>query len=216
MEIYEGINKDAYLYLKKELETKKLNKKYLNRCYKELEMLYKNNIIFIIKHLYLYLKENKNIKILLKGNFNNLLVLYLLKVTIVDPVKYNLPYELYTTKNINLCFLNGDYKNFLKYLNDKLKDYKIIKINHKLTNQKEIDENLINNFIIIPTNDSLLKKIKNNKINATKKIKNYVKIILNNKKEYEESSLEKELINKIKPKTINNYIQIEKIYLNIC
>ena len=100
---YEDLNYDAKEFFTEELDNlfpKEFDKQLLERCYIEMNMLYEKGLLFIVKYLYKYHLENPEIKYYFKGMINNLLFLYVLHLSEVDPLKYNLPYELFTDKEI--------------------------------------------------------------------------------------------------------------------
>ena len=129
--MYNEINFDAKNYLLKELlhifNEKYDDKNLLDRCYKELNILYENNVLFIIEYLYKYKNENKDTKYFFKGMINNLFILYVLGLNDVDQVKYNLSYELYFDETINVSLINQSALEFVEYLSRYGKDFQIIK-----------------------------------------------------------------------------------------
>ena len=90
--MYDEYNFDAKNYLLKELN-KIFYKKYddknlLKRCYKELNLLYENDVLFITEYLYKFKKEKKDVSYYFNGMVNNLFVLYVLGLNVVNPIKY--------------------------------------------------------------------------------------------------------------------------------
>ena len=85
--IYQKLNFAAKDYFFKKLSLKKFkvyDNDILYRCYKEINLLYENNILFVIEYLDKYKKINKNILYEFSGTINNLLVLYLLVLSLVE------------------------------------------------------------------------------------------------------------------------------------
>ena len=152
--MYDEINIDAKKYLipiihEKCMEKYKGKEDILERCYAELNLLYKNNMLFIIEYLYKYKLCNKEVKYYFNGSFNNLLLLYLLDLGNVDPLKYNLSYELFGIKTLEIDIANGISLDFLNYLEHKCEDIKIVLKKYK----KIYDEYLeSDNYYILPTN----------------------------------------------------------------
>ena len=72
--IYEELNKQAKEYITKELDDKINDNKILERCYKEINILYDKSLLFIIEHLYKYKQKTKNISYYFEGSINNLLI----------------------------------------------------------------------------------------------------------------------------------------------
>ena len=87
---YEELNDSTREYLLLLLEEHITNKEVLKRCKKEIELLYDKGILFIIEYLYYYKMDNKNVKYHLRGMANNLLLLYELGISTINPLKYNL------------------------------------------------------------------------------------------------------------------------------
>lgn len=86
---YIELNEKSKKYLLDELRQIENDKSKLTRCYKEIDVLYDNRVLPIIRHLYIY-KKNNNVKYFFQGTINNLLVLYILGLNNVDPIKYDL------------------------------------------------------------------------------------------------------------------------------
>ena len=113
---YNKLNNEAKDYLLNELNKRNVNKDLLDRCKKEIDLIYDNGDLFIIKYLYMFKEKNNDVKYHFRGMNSNLLFLYLLGISIVDPIKYNLSYEI--TKPIS-CFVEfktNSFRNFLDYL----------------------------------------------------------------------------------------------------
>lgn len=113
---YNKLNDDAKEYLLSELEKRNINKDLLDRCKKEIDLIYNNGDLFIIKYLYMFKEKNNNVKYHFRGMNSNLLFLYLLSISIVDPIKYNLSYEICKPISCFVEFRSNNFISFLDYL----------------------------------------------------------------------------------------------------
>ena len=234
-DIYKELNIEAKEFLTQELD-KIFYKKYkdnelLKRCYKEINILYNRSLLFIIEHLYKYKQKNKNISYHFEGTINNLLLLYILDLIKVDPIKYNLPYELYNGKIINVKIINGAGEDLVKYLNKCDNDLMIVMGSHEKEDINEIDELVDKYYLLIPSfapPEDMLLKI-NSKYFILQTIEDYHKytnlylpikisekyfLINYNKINLEnviENEFEDEIFKILKPKTIDDYIKIKSI-----
>ena len=231
--MYEELNFDAKSYFLLELETefyKKFNdKKLLERCYKEINILYDKNLLFIIEYLYKYKKENKNVSYYFRGKINNLLILYVLDLNIVNPVKYNLPYELFDDKYIKVDLINDLAINLLCYL-DKQSDFKIVEGSHSKESVYEINKLADNHYLILPIcnlKEDMLLKFNNEGILKTvddyyNYTSEYIPIRIDEKSlifDYEDIGIENVLENDFErniskilmPKTFDDYVKIKSI-----
>jgi len=228
---YKNLNLRAKEYFLNELEKKsslkRMNKYILNRCYKEIDILYDKGLLFIIEYLHKF-KKFKNVHYYFSGSTNNLLLLYILKLNDVNPIKYNLPHELFKEKNIKIE-LNEFFYEFLTYLNT-LKNFRIIAGNFEKEDIEEINKLEEGHYLLIPTGYSLddmlftlnndgifetvddyriykkdfitIKITKKSLLTQFKKIE--VKNVINNQFENEISDI-------LKPKTIDHYVKIKSL-----
>lgn len=148
--MYEELNDEAKdffcLYLEKELK----NNSNLDRLFNEVDVLYNKGLLFIVQYLFYYKKDNKKVQYHFRGMANNLLLLYELKLTNVDPIKYNLPYELFTDKKFCIDFSNASYLDFLDYLEVFTNEFRVIKGTFIKDDIEEINTLEDNLFLIIP------------------------------------------------------------------
>lgn len=222
--MYEEINFNSKNYLMKELDTlfykKYTDENLLKRCYKELNLLFENDVLFIIEHLYKYKKENKKVKYYFKGMINNLLVLYVLDLSNVDPIKYNLSYELYFKEDFNVSLANYEKLSFINYLS-KIDDFKII-LDRKRNDDKYLlfpvgyfDEDMLLRFNDF---DGQLETIGDHKKYSFK----YLTIIIDDKpyltndnginiKNVLNEDFEIERASILKPRTFDDYVKIKSI-----
>ncbi len=124
---YIELNEKAKKYLIDELRQIENDKSKLARCYKEIDVLYDNRVLPIIQYLYIY-KKNNNVKYFFQGTINNLLVLYMLGLSNVDPIKYDLTYEVFTERydySIAVAFVEGKVKSFVEKVNKMQTDFTI-------------------------------------------------------------------------------------------
>ena len=103
-EEYKTDNDIAKTEIIKLLKKKKLSKEKYDRCCKEIDILYEDNTLFIIYLLYQYQQEVRLFKYYFRGMYNSLLVLYELGISPVDPIKYNLHFELVRNCSYSLEF----------------------------------------------------------------------------------------------------------------
>ena len=220
--MYNELNFDAKNYLLKELNNifykKYGDKKLLKRCYKELNLLYENNVLFIIKYLYKFKKEKKDVSYYFNGMINNLFVLYVLGLNKVDPIKYNLSYELYFDETLDVCLNNYNTSDFIEYLTKNNNGFHIVK---GKTNNKLNEDN---NYLLIPygyEDKKMLFNLNEESIMETKEDYHkysftYLTIKISNKyflDGYDKLDLincintpnEKEISDTIKPKSLEDY-----------
>lgn len=151
---YEDLNYNAKEFFTEELDNlfpKELDKQLLERCYIEMNMLFEKGLLFIIKYLHKYHLENPEIKYYFKGMINNLLFLYVLHLSEVDPLKYNLPYELFTDKEIDVWLINGSSVDLARYLEKCSYDFKLVSGSFEKEDIEEINELEKNHYLIIPS-----------------------------------------------------------------
>ena len=104
---YEELNDDARDYFLVLLANKVKDEEVLKRCKKEIDLLYDKGLLFIIEFLHKYKKTEESVRFHFRGMTNNLLLLYIFGMSEVDPIKYNLPYELFSDKILCIDFING-------------------------------------------------------------------------------------------------------------
>lgn len=231
--MYEYLNTTAKEYLSKELKIsffKNFDSKDLfRRCEKEMDILYDKNLLFVIEQLYKFKKENKNVKYHFRGNINNLLLLYVLDISYVNPLEYNLPYELFNDRTINVDIINEPSILFINYLERQTDTFKTVHGFFVKEDIREVNQLLENHYLLLPCdyldNNMLLRF---NDLNILETINDYRdykdkymiirideknviksdKVCLNN---VFTNKFEKEISKILKPKTINDYIKIKSI-----
>ena len=104
---YEELNDDSRDYFLVLLAKKVKDEELLKRCKKEVDLLYDKGLLFILEFLHKYKKSNEQVSFHFRGMANNLLLLYVFGMSNVDPIKYNLPCELFTDKTLCIDFING-------------------------------------------------------------------------------------------------------------
>ena len=231
--MYEYLNSIAKKYLTKELRRnffKKFDLKDLfRRCEKEMDILYERNLLFIVEHLYKFKKENKNVKYHFRGTINNLLLLYVLDISYVNPLEYNLPYELFNDKTINVDIINEPSILFINYLNKQADDFKIIHGNFIKEDIREINKLLENHYLLLPCgyldNSMLLKFNDLDTLETIDDYRNYKDKYMTIRIDEKDiircdnvcldniftNDFEKEISKILKPKTINDYIKIKSM-----
>lgn len=144
----------------------------------------------------------------------------------VDPIKYNLPYELFTDKTLCIDFINGCSVDFVDAVEKYARNFRFIKGSFEPADLKEINKFEDNHYLIIPkyvqpTNmtfrlnefsqfetvedyhlftDEYLTIILDDKI-LIKKKKVDVKYAMNTK-------FEEEISIQLKPKTIDDFVKV--------
>ena len=108
VEKYKSLNDKAKEYLVIELKKKTGDNEVLDRCYKEINTLYDDGLLFIVQYLYMYKQCNVEVDYYFRGMVNNLLLLFILGLSQVNPLKYNLPFELCED-----CFMYIDFWSFI-------------------------------------------------------------------------------------------------------
>ena len=226
--MYDEYNFDAKNYLLKELNKifyKKYNdKNLLKRCYNELNLLYENDVLFIIEYLYKFKKEKKDVSYYFNGMVNNLFVLYVLGLNVVNPIKYDLSYELYFDETLDVYLNNYNTYDFINYLIKKNNGFHIVK------GKNDTDINEDNNYLVIPygwENDEILFRINHEFIMETvedcnKYKSTYLTIKLSDKfflDGYDKVDLincintrdEIKIFDIVKPKSLEDYIKVKSI-----
>lgn len=173
---YEKLNYKAKSFFNKKLNDIipiEFDKQTLERCHIEINILYEKGLLFIIEYLYKYRLENPKVKYHFKGTLNNLLLLHLLHLNEVNPLEYNLPYELFTDKKIEVYLTNGSSIDLVKYPKKCSYDFELISGNFEKDDIKEINEIEKNNYLIIPSYHPKNMPLKINKFGILETIKDY-------------------------------------------
>lgn len=223
---YEELNDDALEFFILLLDKKTKNAEKIKRCREEINILHDKSILFIIEYLYLFKEDNKNSRFHFKGMANNLLLLYLIGLSNVNPLEYDLPYELFNENTLNIDFINCSYLDFINYLELFSSDFRIIKGYFKRSNDDEKNIYMNNHYLLIPSyyqpKDMTLRI---NELNQLETIEEYylfkdryLIIRLDDKipifekkvdiKNVLISNLEKDLANLFQLNTINDYSKI--------
>lgn len=225
--IYLEYNNSAKKYFIDYLKNLKLETFKYDRCLEEINLLFQKDLLYIIYYLYIFKKDNNSVDFFIGNSFNNLLFLYLLGLTNIDPLMYNLPYELFNEKYVNINIFNYPKNDFIKSINVLMnKDLEITKKPYKKEVYEEVNQILKNRYIIIPKeliDKKILKKdkyiINNKKTITTYKFTelqlteydekdilkiNHISGILNN-------NLEKKLEMLFEPISILDYARIKSI-----
>lgn len=229
---YEELNLQAKDYFIVEIEKifykKYKNKELLDRCYKEIDILFEKGLLFIIEHLYKYKKQSTNVWYYFSGSTNNLFLLYLLELNKVNPIEYNLPYELFKEKVIKIEVAGVTY-GLLYYL-QRCDGFKIVSGYFEKEDIEEINKIEEDHYLLIPESfpmDDMLFKL--NKIGMFETIDdyrkykdNYVAIKISEKCQITKyknigienvisNEFEKQLKTILKPQTISHYIKIKSL-----
>lgn len=222
--MYREINIEAKNYLLRELneafDKKYDDKKLLYRCYKEINMLFDKNVLFIIEQLYRYKKEYNDVSFYFEGMINNLLVLYVFGLSNVDPIKYNLDSELYLDDYLSFKILNDPISCFIRSLN-KNDSFKFIHLKNKYNPEDDSKYLIIpeyyelENMELIFNSDGLLE--------TYSEYRPYYLMVQIKEKDYLVDSNKAELVNSLstpddlkianvlKPKTIEEYIKVKSL-----
>lgn len=232
LEKYEELNLQAKNYFMIEIEKAFYNKykdnELLARCYKEMDILFEKGLLFIIEHLYKYKKQSENVCYYFYGSTNNLFMLYLLELSKVNPIEYNLPYELFKEKVLKVQ-MTGGASDLLHYL-QRCDSFKIVSGYFEKDEIEEINKIEEDHYLLIPKSspiDDMLFRLNKTGMFETfddyRKFKdNYITIKLSDTgpiKKYKSDEIEnvingkfeKQLANILKPQTINDYIKIKSL-----
>lgn len=225
-EQYANLNNNSREYFLTLLNNEIKDKPTLERCKKEIDLLYDKGLLFIIELLHKYKKTEKSVSFHFKCMANNLLLLYVLGISKVDPIKYNLPYELFTDKTLRIDFINGCSLDFVSSMNQYNQDFKIVKGSFEPSNVYEINELEDKHYLFIPSyvqpNNMTFRL---NEFNQFETIEDYhtfkdkyIIIRLDDKtliqgnevnlKYAMKTTFEKEISSSLKPKTIDDYAKI--------
>ena len=223
---YEELNDDARDYFLVLLTNKVKDEEILSRCKKEIDLLYDKGLLFIIEFLHKYKKKKKNVSFHFGGMANNLLVLYIFGMSKVDPIKYNLPYELFTDKTLSIDFINGFSTDFVYAVEKYARDFRIVKGSFAPTDIDEINKLADNNYLLIPKYvQPINMTFRLNEFSQFETIEDYHlftdeyltirlddKILIQEKKvdvKYAmHSEFEEEVSKQLKPKTVEDYIKV--------
>ncbi len=137
LDIYRELNDSSKNYITEELYSKTSDKKVLERCLEEIDILYNHNVLFLIEGLYIYKLDNNYVEYDFKGTIKNSLLLSILGMTKNKSNKKRLSISNIVTVEI----INDSYINFLNVM-------EVVYI----TTNKIIKGN--NHYIIIPSNYS--------------------------------------------------------------
>lgn len=223
---YKELNDAARDYFLVWLNNMIKEEEVLTRCKKEVDLLYDKGLLFIIEFLHKYKKTNENVSFHFRGMANNLLLLYVLDISKVDPIKYNLPYELFTNKTLSIDFINGFSLDFVSSVEKYSKDFKIVRGSFEPCDVDEINELLDKHYLLIPsymfpTNMKFIL----NEFNQYETIEDYhmftdeyITIRLDDKPMIQEKNVnikyamhtdfEEKVEKQLKPKTIDDYVKV--------
>ncbi len=230
---YKYLNDQAKNYLTKELKknfSKKFDSKELfKRCEEEMNILYDKSLLFIVEHLYKYKEENQDVKYHFRGTINNLLLLYVLDISYVNPLEYNLPYELYNDKTINVDIINEPSVLFLQYLDSQSTNFKLVHGFFVKEDIAEVNKFLENHYLLLPrgyVDSKMLLRFGDldllETINDYRDYKDKYMIIRIDEKAIIRSNkvcldniftndFEKDIAQILKPKVMNDYVKIKSI-----
>lgn len=147
---YEELNDDARDYFLVLLANKVKDEEILKRCKKEVDLLYNKGLLFILEFLHQYKKTEKSVSFHFRGMANNLLLLYIFGMSKIDPIKYNLPYELFTDKTLCIDFINGCSIDFVDAVEKYARDFRIVKGSFEPTDVDEVNKFADNHYLLIP------------------------------------------------------------------
>ncbi len=126
----------------------------LKRCSREFNYLNDYKMMNIIRALYWYKTNNKDVSFKFDGSINNFLLLNIMDLNTINPLKYNLPYELFNDKKLEIGFINSSYKDFIKYIEEDNKfDFNILRFSSKNYTSKKEKEYINSHFIVLPKNE---------------------------------------------------------------
>ena len=235
-EEYKTDNDIAKTEIIKLLKKKKLSKEKYDRCCKEIDILYEESTLFLIYLLYQYHHEFSIFKYYFRGMYNSFLILYELGISDVDPIKYNLHFELVRNCSYSLEFDIVDHiKNaFLFYmLKDRELEFSIVKGGF-MEDDKDFALYCDDHYLLLPysysnsnrgINDLVFRFNKDNMFETIQDYRDYREKYLTirigskdriNSKEVTyknilSSELELELERKLKPETMEEYAKIKSI-----
>ena len=223
---YEELNDDARDYFLIWLNNKITDEAVLTRCKKEVDLLYDKGLLFIIEFLHKYKKSEETVSFHFRGMANNLLLLYVLGISKVDPIKYNLPYELFTDKTLSIDFINGCSLDFVSSIEKYARDFRIVRGSFESGDVEEINEFADKHYLLIPCyvqpNNMTFRL---NEFNQFETIEDYhmftdeyITIRLDDKPMIQEKKVnikyamhtgfEEEVAKQLKPKTMDDYVKV--------
>lgn len=224
---YEDLNIQAREYFILYLDENVKEKKVYERCKKEIELLYEKGILFIVEYLHKFSKESEYNQMCFKGMANNLLLLYILGLSKVDPRKYNLPYELFTARKFNIEFLHFNSMDFIEFVEKNSYELRIFKCNYEESSDKDLNKFNEDRYLFLPTDWRLPENMtfKLNEFNQFEIVEDcsrfnddYIILKMTDKglileKEVDlhyalETDFEKELERIIKPVSFDDYVKI--------
>lgn len=245
LEKYDHLNINTKIYLFDELKERFFHK-YKNldlfrRCNKELDLLYDKGLLFLIEIFYKYKEYHSHLPISyhFRGTINNLLLLYVLDITDVDPIKYNLPYELFNDSTICVDLIHAIPLDFLSYVGQNYYDeVRFVYGTHEREDIEEVNAFEDNHYLLIPfmgykdSKDCTVLKDVSLRLNEDliletvddyrKYRDEFLTIRIDEKQpisDYEEKGLgnvltndfEKEIADILQPKTIKDYVKVKSI-----
>jgi len=236
LEKYEDLNLSAKDYLIDKLD-KIYHKEYneeaiLKRCHNEINLFDEKGYLFIIEILYKFKKENKNVFYHFRGMINNSLLLYILGLSKVNPLEYNLPYELITDKTINVDLIGIAVVNLIDFISKNYYDeLKIVAGSYEKCDIEERNQLEENHYLLIPAlyeekKDITFRLNFNNIFETVEDYRNftndYILVRFGEKyylEDYDKVAIENVLnidfeigiAELLKPKTINDYIKVKSI-----
>ena len=228
-ELYKRYNDVAKESIELVLKQKKLSKERFDRCCNEMQLLYDNNTLFVIYLLYMYHIEYNYIYHF-RGLYNNLLILYILGISQVDPVKYNLPYELFTDNTLNFDLVEPYGWLLPEQINkDDNIEFTIVKGGYK-EDDIDLKQFYDNHYLLLPhigykicdlvfilNDDNLFETVQDYRDYTDK----YLAIRIGTKELFDKeeisfrnilnSKFELELVEKLKPETMDDYVKIKNL-----
>ncbi len=225
---YETLNNSIKFYLRRILKGKVKDNHLLDLCNMEMDYLYNKKILFIINNLLLFKNQYNEVNFKYNGSINNFQLLYELGLNIINPLEYNLNYELYNDKILDIGFINCSYKDFIEYIETYNKEFNILRFSSKDHDVK--DKKYINSHFIVLPKDSMnnltLVKGKDNRYEVLEDYHmledDYIILTLHDIKPLNDSNIisidnviitkeQKEFRNILKPVTFEDYIKVLNI-----
>ena len=129
MEKYKELNEEAKKFFLDLIQKEEGNtdKALFERCIAEINDLYEKRLLPIIKWLYTYKKQYEDTVYLFGHTINNYYLLYRLGLNDIDPIKYNLPYEISNDNILQLVVVDKDITDFVTKTNSMQNEFKICK-----------------------------------------------------------------------------------------
>ena len=235
IEKYKELNDDAKRNLLMELENITNDGKVLERCKREIDIMYNKGNLFIIEYLSIFKKDNPSVNYCFNGLENNLLLLYMLGLSNVNPVKHNLsyePYEISSSSTLNLSIINLPPQDFINTVHVcNCGNFRFFKGSFKKSEDEKMNEKVDNHYLIIPSHSSpynmTFKYDESNRseIDILSTVEDYrefedeyLTIRLDDKKFIFEKDVdiknalhtefEEEVSKQLKPKTVDDYVKV--------